>query len=221
MNISVLCTNQHHPVNEWLQRWQTLHQANHQIAICRDRNELCGGDLLFLVSCSQIIDARIRAKYRNTFVLHASDLPKGRGWSPYIWELLEGAETITVSLISAEDGVDTGAVWAKRSFYVPKDALYDEIHELLFNTELALMDEALMLVEHNAAPHHQSNDIEPTYYPKRSPADSEIDPTQSLSLLFNTIRVMDPQRYPAFFRLHGHTFTIEVKKVISDEYDKY
>ncbi|WP_168016894.1 formyltransferase family protein [Halomonas salinarum] len=213
MEITLLCTDVDHPVNDWLLRWKDQHQGKHDIAICRDRQDLSGGDILFLVSCSQIIDAKHRDKYQHVLVLHASDLPKGRGWSPHIWALLEGAKTITVSLLDAEDSVDTGAIWAKRTFEVPAHALHDEIHERLFETELALMDEALLLVAEGKPPAPQSSEVEPSYYPKRSPADSEVDPAQPLSELFNTIRVMDPARYPAYFQLYGHIYTIEMKKV--------
>ncbi|MGR2736823.1 formyltransferase family protein [Billgrantia sp. Q4P2] len=219
MQITVLCPNCEHPVNAWLARWLAQHQAAHNIELCRDRQELPGGDILFLISCSQIIDAATRSRYQHTLVLHASDLPQGRGWSPHVWALLEGARTITVSLLEAEDEVDTGAIWAKRSFQVPPHALHDEIHQLLFDTELALMDEALFLIQANTQPVPQSENITPTYYRKRSPTDSEVDPTRPLCDLFNVIRVMDPERYPAYFRLHGHTYIIKLRKVsYEDQY---
>lgn len=219
MKITLLNTSAEHPINPWLYRWMEEKQGEHEVVLCRDREELPGGDILFLVSCSQIINAETRANYRHTLVLHASDLPKGRGWSPYIWTLLEGAEVITVSLLEAEDGVDTGAIWAKRTFPVPVHALHDEIHRLLFDTELALMDEGLTLISSGAQPKPQSQHITPTYYRRRTPADSEVDPSRPLRDLFPTIRVMDPQRYPAFFRLHGDTYAIELKKVSLHEDD--
>lgn len=221
MQITLLCNSQLHPVNEWLEHWQSKHEQEqeHDILLCRDQRELPGGDLLFLVSCSQIIDENIRNRYKYTLVLHASDLPQGRGWSPHVWAILEGAKAITVSLLQAEDSVDTGAIWAKRSFPIPKDALYDEINRCLFETELMLMDEAILLVKSGMKPQPQLKSIKPTYYRKRTPEDSEIDATQPLNKLFNKIRVMDPCRYPAFFHLHGHTYTIKLKKVKNNESD--
>lgn len=219
VKITLLCTSRDHPVHDWLVRWQSRQQSHHDIMLCHDKQELTGGDILFLISCSQLIDAATRAMYHHTLVLHASDLPYGRGWSPYIWVLLDGADAITVSLLEAEDGVDTGAIWAKRTFPVPAHALHDEIHRLLFDTELALMDEALTLISAGAQPVPQSQHITPTYYRRRTPADSEVDPSLPLRDLFQTIRVMDPQRYPAFFRLHGHVYSIELKKMSSHEDD--
>ncbi len=136
-----------------------------------------------------------------------------------MWELLDGAESITLSLLSAEDGVDTGAIWAKQKLRVPRDALHDEINEILFSGETALMDKAIELVSRGAVPMPQNPDIEPTYFPRRTPQDSEIDPGRPLVESFNKIRLMDPDRYPAFFKLHGHTYTVELKKVSADEND--
>ena len=81
-----------------------------------DKADLQGGDILFLVSCSQMIREAERKKYKVTLVLHASDLPEGRGWSPHIWSILDGANQITVSLLEASDPVDSGAIWLKTKF---------------------------------------------------------------------------------------------------------
>jgi len=187
--------------------------------MCRDKSELVGGDILFLISCGQIISKPLRDLYMHSLVIHASDLPEGRGWSPYIWGLLEGDEEVTVSLLEAEDSVDTGAIWSKKSFEVPPHHLNSEIHKTLFETEMSLMDEALVLAETNIVGVPQSKLSGLTYYRKRSPSDSRIDPTKTLEELFNTIRVMDPDRYPAFFYQHGYKYTIELRKVEPNEND--
>lgn len=219
MKISLLCTDNSHPVNEWLADWQSRYNNKHNVEICRDKSELTGGDLLFLISCSQIVGKNIREMYSYTLVLHGSDLPVGRGWSPHIWALLNGAEEVTVSLLEAEDRVDTGNIWSKRSFKVSNDMLYDEINTMLFETELALLDDALELMSHENPGTPQRTDITPTYYPKRTPKDSEVDPSRPLSELFNVIRLADPERYPAYFKMHGNIYTIEIKKVERNESD--
>ena len=43
-------------------------------------------------------------------MIHASDLPKGRGWSPHIWGLINEAQQITISLLEAVDKVDSGDI---------------------------------------------------------------------------------------------------------------
>jgi len=219
MRLDVLCSDPEHPVNTWLESWKSRHHERHTVNILHKKANLRGGDILFLVSCAELVTARERERYRQTFVLHASDLPSGRGWSPYVWELLQGATTITMSLLSAEDGVDTGAIWAKQEVHIPRHALFDEINAALFAAEVSLMDRGIELIQNGFVPTPQDPETESTYYPRRSPEDSEIDPRQPLETSFAKIRLMDPDRYPAFFRLHGYIYTIKLTKLGRDDND--
>lgn len=209
--ISILCTDPTHPVNQPLQAWVSTRglDANLQVEIFRNWRELRGGDFLFLVSCHQIVRKPVRDLYRHTLVLHASDLPRGRGMSPHIWEILSGARRLTLSLINAEDEVDSGDIWSQLQFEVEAHELYDEINRKLFNAELELMDWALANCD-TAKPRQQSG--EPSFYAKRSPADSQVDPRCSIVDSFDRLRVADPQRYPAWFEHLGRRFTIRIER---------
>jgi methionyl-tRNA formyltransferase len=194
MNITILNTMADHPVNTWLEKWMEKHQINHNIDLLRSKNDLVGGDILFLISCSELISKQNRAKFKKTLVIHASDLPIGRGWSPHIWEIINGAEQITLSLLEAEDKVDSGDIWTKVKVKVPKAALYNQINVLIFDAELELMDFAVAKF-YDIDPRKQFDDS-PTYWPKRTPKDSEIDIQKSISGQFDLIRVCDPERFP-------------------------
>ncbi|MFT0849635.1 hypothetical protein VRY85_02490 [Achromobacter sp. F4_2707] len=198
-------------MNEYLHSWIAKQKNAHEIEIVRKKSDLSGGDILFLISCSEIVSAADRSAYRASLVLHASDLPKGRGWSPYIWEIIGGAEEITLSLLEAEDKVDSGRIWQKVRFAIPKDALWDEINKCLFGAEIELIDFAVREFS-SIMPVEQDISIEPTYYPRRSPSDSQIDPSKSIASQFDRIRVCDPQRFPAFFELHGKKYKIVLEK---------
>ena len=92
MKISILSTYPDHPVVNSLQEWITdMSSKGHSVSLSYDKADLQGGDILFLVSCSQMIHATERKEYRAALVLHASDLPRGRRWSPHIWSILNGA----------------------------------------------------------------------------------------------------------------------------------
>lgn len=187
-------------------------QGVHQIELVRKKGELSGGDILFLISCSEIVRTAERATYHTSLVLHASDLPQGRGWSPHIWQIISGAEEITLSLLEAEDRVDSGRIWKKVRFPVPKHALWNEINERMFDAEIELIDFAVSKFD-GIVPVDQSPNIEPTYFPRRSPADSQLDPAQSIASQFDKIRVCDPNRFPAFFELHGNKYKITLEKI--------
>lgn len=212
MKITLLCSDPIHPVNAHLLRWIELNRGDHNISLVRTKNELAGGDVLFMISCSEIISSLDRAAYRASLVLHASDLPLGRGWSPHIWKIIKGAENITLSLLEAEDAVDSGRIWHQITLLIPKHALWDEINEQLFSAEIALIDLAVKEFD-TIIPVEQNQNIEPTYFPRRKPVDSKIDPELSIATQFDLIRVSDPIRFPAYFYLHGHKYKLILEKV--------
>ena len=54
------------------------------------------------------------------------------------------------------------------------------------------------------------------YMKKRTPADSEINLEKNILEQFNLLRIVDSDRYPAFFYNHGYKYQIKIKKVKSE-----
>lgn len=205
MNISILISDLNHPIIPRVEKWclQTR-ELGHKINIYSARKDLLGGDILFLISCSEILSDEERKQYKKTLVLHASDLPYGRGWSPHVWSILEGQREITVSLLEANDKVDTGAIWKKQVFSLLGTELFDEINDKLFEAELSLMSFAICNFD-SVTPASQP-DIQEMHHPRRTPDDSKINIYKPLAEQFDLMRVADPERYPAFFDYRGRRY---------------
>ncbi len=211
MEISILCTDRNHPVIRSLQRWiDEMTSAGHSVSLLYDRSDLQGGDILFLVSCSQFIRSEEKRKYRASLVLHASDLPNGRGWSPYVWSILNGDNQITVSLLEASEPIDSGSIWFKTKFFLEGHELLPEIYNKLFTAELLLMTQAVDQFE-TVKPIPQSKELG-LYLKKRSPADSKLDPNKTISEQFDLLRVVDSERYPAFFEYRNNRYILRIEK---------
>ncbi|MES2510097.1 MAG: UDP-glucuronic acid dehydrogenase [Pseudomonadota bacterium] len=210
MKISILCSDSAHPIYPYLVEWARCQGGGHQVDIAARKAELAGGDILFLISCHELIREDIRSLYKATLVIHASDLPLGRGWSPHIWQVLEKKQLIKVTLLEAADALDSGAIWAQDEFRLEGHETFDEINTALFAAELRLMDFAVKGFE-TVKPRPQDS-RQSTSYPKRAPEDSRIDPLQSIAGQFDLLRVADPVRFPAFFELHGHRYLIQISK---------
>jgi len=218
MKLDVLCSDAAHPVMPHLRAWQEREaRAGHEVRLLQDRDQLADGDLLFLVSCSQIIGPELRARYGATLVLHASDLPRGRGWSPYIWAVLGGASKISVCLLEAAEPVDSGAVWLREEFALDGSELLPEINAKLFDAEVSLMSRAVRERD-RIVPQPQAGEPGP-YLRKRTTEDSRLDPGQSLASQFDLLRVVDSRRFPAFFDWRGHRYVIRIEKVESREHE--
>jgi methionyl-tRNA formyltransferase len=183
--------------------------AGHQCAWGHDARQLPGGDLCFYLSYGRIVDQETRSRYRNNLVVHASDLPKGRGWSPTSWMILEGEQRIPVTLLEAVDAVDAGSIYAQDWFDVDATDLVSQWRDKLAESTVKLVKNFVAdFPESLKAARVQVG--EPTYYPRRRPKDSELDPDRTLRQQFNLFQVVDNDRYPAYFSHNGQEFLLKI-----------
>ena len=187
-------------------------EHDHSLSIIRSLKQITDGDLLFLISCNEFVDRTVTERFKHALVLHASDLPKGRGWSPHIWELLNGAECITMSLLDAAAAIDCGDIYKKITVEIPRSALWNEINELIFVSKIQLIEFAIQNFG-NLKKYPQNSNTEVTLYSKRSPKDSEIDPNKPISEQFDLIRVCDPNRFPVHFHFRDGAYKIILEKL--------
>ena len=117
-----------------------------------------------------LIGKNICDNFTHILVIHECDLPSGRGWSPIIWQIIEGRDTITITLFNAVDKVDAGDVWTKEVIHIENHEMIDEINNKLFPTKLKLVDFAIENMD-KIIPTPQSK-IGSSNYPRRNPEDS-------------------------------------------------
>ena len=210
MKVTVICSDRLHPkwpgLVDWVAR-QTGGSAELLTAVADAK----GGDFLFLISVQDMVRDDVRARYRHTLVIHASDLPRGRGWSPHVWAVLEGSPRICVTMLEAADKVDSGPIWAQREIGLQGHELWDEVADLIGAAELELMEHAIANAD-KIQPRPQDNGGA-TYYRRRTPSDSMLDVDKSISNQFNLLRISDPHRYPAYFDLCGHRYAVQLIKI--------
>jgi methionyl-tRNA formyltransferase len=212
--ITLIISDARHPINSWVEGWVGERPEGQVAEIVRASAQAKGGDICFLISCTEILPIEFMQRYTHVLVIHASDLPKGRGWSPHIWAIIQGQEELTVTLLEASEKVDCGDIWHKSTHQIPKYFLYNDIIEVVNQAHVDLIDYA---VEHHATvdPLPQDLHIASTYLPKRTPGDSEMLVSESIASQFDLLRVCDNNRFPSFFHMHGKKFKITIES--SDE----
>ncbi len=215
MKISIINSDSNHPINPFLNNFIDELKSHHELSLVRLQSELDNGHILFLISCVEKISPEVLQNFNKTFVIHASDLPQGRGWSPHIWQLLSGAEEVVLSMIEASPEIDSGDIWLKEKIQIPQDALWDEINEILFSSEIELMRYAVNNYK-TLTKSVQAPEVEPTYFRKRKLSDSKIDVNKSIEQQFNLIRACDPNRYPAYLELYGSKYKLVLEKMNND-----
>ena len=102
----------------------------HNVNLVYSNKKVNKGDILFLLSCNRIFKQLDLNKHN--IVVHESDLPKGKGFSPLTWQILEGKKSIPISLFEATSKFDSGEVYFKDSIELNGDELIDEIRNKQF-----------------------------------------------------------------------------------------
>lgn len=147
----------------------------------------------------------------GAFGMHGSaeHLPRGRGRSPMNWSLIEGRDRFYTSLFKYDVGVDSGAVVATQRFDVTgRDAIQSLRHKNTVSQIKLLLDNLPGLLAGTARLSPQPTDVEPTYYPKRTPEDGIIDWRESVVRVDRLVRAVSRPYPGAFTSLGGKRINI-------------
>jgi methionyl-tRNA formyltransferase len=145
----------------------------------------------------------------NIVVFHSSDLPVGRGWAPIYHTLADGLEQHVISAIFAAPKVDCGEVIAKARFRVQPCHTAEIMREI--DEEICILMAAAILEKFCGRDIVGVPQIgEPTYYSRRTPADSEVDPQKSLIEILPHLRACGAS-HPAFFDWQGCRYYLDIK----------
>jgi len=187
-----------------------LQQRGHALRWIHEPARLAPGDVCLLLSCGRLLSAEQLAMHRHNLVVHESDLPRGQGWSPMTWQILEGVSCIPISLFEAVADLDAGPIHLQTSINLNGNELVDEWRQLqaeaTINLCLQWVDNYQDLI--NSA-HPQTG--EASHYRRRRPADSRLDPERTLAEQFELLRVVDNDRYPAFFEWRGRRYGLGIQ----------
>jgi methionyl-tRNA formyltransferase len=181
----------------------------HDIEHVYNSNDIKKGDLMLILSCENILRKSHLSYHKSNIVVHPSKLPLGKGWSPVAWQVLEGAKQIPVSLFEANERVDAGDIYILDYFSLDGHELNDEIKEKQGNKTIEMILNYINSFESiKGVPQFGKE----TFYEKRKPSDSEIDINKSIKEQFNLLRVVDNDRYPAFFIVNEVKYILKITK---------
>jgi UDP-2,4-diacetamido-2,4,6-trideoxy-beta-L-altropyranose hydrolase len=212
-----LCSDQSSWINDFLPAWALQWRAaGHSLAWAHDAAMLPESDVCFYLSYGRIVGAELRARHGNNLVVHESDLPAGRGWSPLTWQVLQGAQNIVVTLFEAADEVDAGVIYGQSLIQLRGDELVADLRRQQAEATFKLCTE---YIDGYPSVLHLAREQQgtPSYFQRRTPADSRIDLDLPLRDQFNLLRVCDSTRYPAWFEYAGARYMLNINRVKQDD----
>lgn len=217
MKINIVVDNPESWFNPYAERFLTRLcyspcHTDDDVKLLRAYTEIEPADITFLLSCGSIVPPEFLAKSKHNIVVHASELPKGKGFSPTTWQVLEGKDVVHLTLFEAVEKFDSGLVYNRDTIDLGGHELIDEIRDKLARR---IVEMCLEFIEQCrvSAVEGEPQTGEGSYYRKRTPEDSELDIDKTIREQFNLLRVVDNEQYPAFFDHKGRRYVLRIEKI--------
>ena len=210
MIINLLCDNK----DSWF--WQTnkeflrdINKLGHDITICKSEKELVKADISAFISCTKIVSKEGLLKSKSNIVCHPSNLPKGRGFSPIAWDVLNNNTELTFSLFEATESVDEGVIYEKIIVPLIGTELNDDLRKIQSRVTFEMILSYIKnFPENNSTPQEGTS----TWNRRRRLEDSELDINKSILEQINLLRIVDNKHYPAYFHYKGEKFILQIDK---------
>lgn len=173
-------------------------------------------EIMFVVGYYRILPLSLLEKVREgVWGIHNSLLPKYRGGSPLVWQLINGEERVGSSLFRFSAGMDDGSILHQVSF---RNSSTQTIKTAMHRLQ-ALWSECLpgvwkAYIEGEKLPFEQDHS-EATYCAQRNEKDGLVDWSRSAMFLDRFIRAQ-ARPYPMAFFRYGN----EVVRIAKHELEK-
>lgn len=214
MIITIITDN----INSWFLPFgkklqKKLQRKKHRVFYITDKREIKKGDVCLILSCLKIIEEKYLKLNKNNIVVHASDLPKDKGFSPLQWQIFNGINEIVLTLFEAVKEIDAGPYYIKRKLFLKNTDLLYEMREKMGNLIVNMCMEYIEKRE-NLKPIKQSG--KESFYRKRKRKDDEIDINKTIKEQFNHFRIADNERFPLYFIYLGEKYILKIYKEPTD-----
>ncbi len=138
--------------------------------------------------------------------LHAGRLPKYRGGSPLVWQVLNNEKQIGLSIIKINKKIDSGKIISSSSFFNKKNYTINDIQIKSNKIFCNLTLDAIKKLNNNKKLKNQKKSI--SYFKQRSSKDAFIDFNKTNLEIFNLVRAQSFPYKGAFFYNNKKKFRI-------------
>jgi methionyl-tRNA formyltransferase len=207
LKISILVDDPSSWIMPWAWKLLEILSDHHEVCLVHDSADLTAGDMAFFLGCTKIVPAVDLKKNNLNLVVHESDLPKGRGFSPVAWQVASGENVIPVVLFEAVEAMDAGPIYLKDAIELDGTELLPELRE---KQGAKTVDMFLRFLERWPEIKPRPQQGEESVYRRRNREDDRLDTEKSLEEIFDRLRIVDNERYPAWFELRGRRYILKI-----------
>lgn len=198
--------------NDWLKDY--LHELKfknkkNNFKLFYDYKKIKSFDLVFILGYTRILPISLNKNNKLTLIIHESNLPKGKGFSPIQWQILNGKNVITFSLIDLNKNIDSGDIYDQIKLKLNGQELFDEIRNKQAITTFKLITNFVDKYPLNTKRKQKGRS---TYYRKRTQKDGKLNINRTINNQFNLLRIGDNDKWPSYFIKNGIKYILKIYK---------
>lgn len=200
--------------NSWIiphiHRFKKSNKDKFDIKIYYNHTNLRKSDINFILSYSKIINTKVLNNFKFNIVIHESKLPLGKGFAPIAWQILEGKNIIYFTAFNANKKIDSGDILLVDKIKLKGNELYSEWRQLQGIKTFEICKKIILNINKLELKKQKGKQ---TFYKKRNSSDSKLNINKSIKNQFNLLRVVDNEKFPAFFVYKGIKYGIKINKI--------
>lgn len=177
-----------------------------------DKDLISSYEVVFVLGYTKILDDYFLSRNKLTLVIHESAVPMGKGFSPIQWQLLDGAESVTVTLLECGRQVDSGDIILQERLDFDGTELFEEIRSKQAKSSVSLIKKFL----HSYPNFSRVKQVGiGSTFPKRGPEDNRLCVYKTIKDQFNLLRVGNNEEWPSYFEYRGSKYVLKIFKTDS------
>lgn len=180
-----------------------------KVKILWNTKKLLNFDILFIINYTKKIDLKKFSSSSINLVIHESNLPKGKGFAPLQWQVLQNKKKIIFSMIKINKMIDSGPIVMKKMLKLNGLELYDELRFLQAKTIFKMID---LFIKKYPQIKFKKQKGSSTFYRKRTTKDSKLNINRTIKSQFNKLRITNNNDWPAFFIYRKQKYIIKIFK---------
>ena len=199
--------------NNWINKYILKHNFFNKNLIIRkyyNSKKIKKQKIVFVLGYTKKLSDDFLKKNKYVLIIHESALPKGKGFSPLQWQILENKKKITACLFVATNSFDSGDILFKDNISLNGTELYEEIRQIQAMTTIKLINKFIKKYPNLKKTKQKGKE---TFYKRRYPKDSEININKSIKNQFNKLRIANNKDWPSFFLYKKQKYILKIFKI--------
>ncbi|MBS3764286.1 MAG: methionyl-tRNA formyltransferase, partial [Planctomycetes bacterium] len=158
-----------------------------------ERLEAAEAEVGVVVAYGQILSRKVLDTPARGFLnVHASLLPKYRGAAPINWAVIRGEDKTGVSVQRMREELDAGALLGQKEVDIKARETAGELHDRLAPIGAELLVKVLERMSRQDGLQPKSQDGEPSYAPRLSRKEGDVDWSSAAEDIKNWVRGVTP-----------------------------